>query len=431
MPSDGYFTEARQEIETAAADAIKKRRRICTLAVPAAASAIAAAHGMKLHLFSASNNRHKVGSAVFVSRDAIKHAFMTSAIGMDDNFDKLTPAEGEPDFSSTENFAFGMCKGYLELYKIGEMVSCMDAFHSFVAYNADKKWLTDAEKAMAREASETKKDEFLKHLMIEAGGRAVKQCQALMQKAADKKEAGDVLMHAMIPGMTLSHATMKAEAPHKTAAQVLDEYTRFKKSFFLDHITKLLPETAKMAIGRSVIYSAIAEEWEGGLATYAVEVTRTHFLRHHPEIAYTFFMINSGSSSGGKEYSKFDDIWAQKCDKPDTPGGGALCDLISSKPEAIEKCLGFVLGTIDDDSKLLAAANKRVVANLLHMSHPNTKAKALLRDCGWEAAVNQAIPGGDVFNPPMLPEAYATCMATATMSDRHRFVERLSAPDDE
>ncbi len=66
------------------------------------------------------------------------------------------------------------------------------------------------------------------------------------------------------------------------------------------------------------------------MATYAVEVTRIHFLPHHLEIAYAFFMINS---------PKYDTLWAQKYTNIATRGGVALCYIASQKPEG---CLGFV-----------------------------------------------------------------------------------------
>jgi hypothetical protein len=61
------------------------------------------------------------------------------------------------------------------------------------------------------------------------------------------------------------------------------------------------------------------------------------------------------------------------------------------------------------------------------------KAKRTLAYCGWRDAINEAT-GGDVFNPPKLPENYAECIRTATVEDSRRYVERLAlylCPDSE
>jgi hypothetical protein len=423
----------RAAIEMEAVQVLKMQRGICTLPLPPAAAAAAAAAGVKLYAFSGAGHSKKVGSAVLVTATTIKHAFTTSALGMDDNFDKLPLSEGAVDFSSTENFAFGLCKGYLELYKLKALTdSPLDAFKAYVAYNADKKWLSPDDKLMAEDVisrNGNDKDVFLKHLMLTSVAATLKQCGALKKKAEDRREAGDALMCSMLPAMMVSFEAMQQR--DCTAAELLVDFSDFKRTFLLDNITKLQPETAKMAIGRSVIYSAIAEEWEGGLSTWAVYFTRAHFLCHHPAIAYTFFMVNA--QYGGKEYSKFDDIWAQKYPTPDTQGGGALCDIISPDAATASKCMGFVLGTIDDTSKLLAKANARVVDMLRSAGDTDEpkdaeaeRAKGVLTACGWRDAINKATLG-DVFNPPPLKTEVAACIATATFEDSCRFVARLSA----
>jgi hypothetical protein len=434
--------DMRSEVEMAAGEVLKKQRRICSLEPSPAAVAAAAAVGMKLHVFSAAGNSAKVGSVVFVSSDAatssVKHAFTTSALGMDDNFDKLEPTPavrpGGVDFSSTENFAFGLCKGYLELYKLKALLE-FDDFKAYVAYNADKPWLSAEEKAEAAtivdDLNYKGQDDFIKRLMLASVGKTLEQCLALQKKAVDKNEEGDVLMHSLIPGMQQAYDAMKLRAA--TAGELLFDFSKFKRTFLLDNITKLQPETAKMAIGRSVIFSAIAEDWEGGLATWAVYFTRTHFLCHHPDVAYTFFMVNF--PHGGKEYSKFDDIWAQKYAKP--LGKGALCDIVSPSAEAADKCAAFVVSTIDDTTKLLGVANARVVetlyasaafsdASYTKASADYIKAKRTLAYCGWRDAVNAATCG-DVFNPPKLPAEHAACIRTATVDDSRRFIARLDA----
>ena len=447
--SCGTSTKERSAIEMAAGEVLKKQRRICSLEPSPAAAAAAAAAGMKLHVFSAAGNSAKVGSVVLVSAAAaaaasstaagVKHAFTTSALGMDDNFDKLAPVDGGVDFSSTENFAFGLCKGYLELYSLNALLE-FDAFKAYTAYNADKRWLTAEEKAEAAaivdDLNYKGQDDFIKRLMLASVAKTLEQCLALQKKAVDKNEEGDVLMHSLIPGMQQAYDAMKLRAATEPAVELLLEFSKFKRTFLLDNITKLQPETAKMAIGRSVIYSAIADAWEGedGLATWAVYFTRTHFLCHHPDVAYTFFMVNF--PRGGKEYSKFDDLWAQKYAKP--LGKGALCDIVSPSAEAADKCTSFVLSTIDDTSKLLGVANARVVEALyasasaaapafsdLPATSGYTKATRFLSNCGWRDAVNAATCG-DVFNPPKLPAEHAECIRTATVDDSRRFIARLT-----
>jgi hypothetical protein len=436
--------DMRSEVEMAAGEVLKRQRRICSLEPSPAAAAAAAAAGMKMHVFSAAGNSAKVGSVVLVPKAlglyaaaGVKHAFTTSALGMDDNFDKLAPVEGGVDFSSTENFAFGLCKAYFEVLQVQALMN-FDNFKAYLAYNADKPWLSDEEKAEAAaivdDLNYKGHDDFVKRLMLDSVRKTIEQCLALQKKAAEKNEEGDVLMHSLIPGMQRAYEVMKRRVILVDIWDISVDYFDFKRAFLLDNITKLQPETAKMAIGRCVIYSAIAQAWEGedGLATWAVYFTRMHFLCHHPDVAYTFFMVNF--PHGGKEYSKFDDVWAQKYAKP--LGKGALCDVVSPSAEAAAKCAAFVLSTVDDTSKLLGIANARVV-EALYASASSTaptfaatqgyiKAKRFLAFCGWRDAVNAATCG-DVFNPPKLPAAHAECIRTATVDDSCRFVARLDA----
>jgi hypothetical protein len=358
---------------------------------------------------------------------------------MDDNFDKLAPVDGGVDFSSTENFAFGLCKGYFELYQVKALMN-FDNFKAYVAYNADKPWLSAEEKVYAATIVEDFNfdchADFVKRLMLASVEKTLEQCLALQKKAVDKNEEGDVLMHSLIPGMQRAYEAMKQRAMEVDIWDLSIDFSKFKRTFLLDNITKLHPETAKMAIGRSVIYSAIAQAWEGedGLATWAVYFTRTHFLCHHPDIAYTFFMVNF--PHGGKEYSKFDDVWAQKYAKP--LGKGALCDIVSPSAEAADKCASFVLSTIDDTTKLLGVANARVIKALyasasaaapafsdLPATSGYTKAMRFMAFSGWRTAVNAATCG-DVFNPPKLPAEHAECIRTATVDDSRRFIARLT-----
>jgi hypothetical protein len=415
--SQSHSHGSRGEIEAAVCEMIKSRRHIRALTVPEPAAAMAKERGLDLFLFSAPHSA-KVGSAVLCSKETVLHAFTTGALAMDDNFDTLEPDDA--GFSSTENFSFGLCKGYLELYNLKRLMDTDEHFNAYAEYNRNKDWIDAKGKTLI--FVEADKEAFLKHVMIEAAKKAVGECILLRDKEGVE---GDPLMISLLPSMIHTVDEMTKSASYKRAEQVLDDYARFKKSFFLDNITKLAPKTAKMAVGRSVIYSAIVEDWEW-VSTYAVEVTRTHFLLHHPEIAYTFFMINSGGvGSGGKEYSKYDDHWAQKYTKIATRGGGVLCDIASQEPE---ECLGFVIDTICDTSKLLAQANARVVLSLLHRSHSlhYIRAMELLVACGWEDAINKAIDGGNVFHPPKLPDAYASCIASATLHDRRSFIVRLS-----
>lgn len=340
----------------------------------------------------------------FYAKFGAVKAFTRGALCLSDNFDTVTGR-----FVAVENLTFGGAKTYLEHYEAHAFISDHIRWPDARVLRALSIFAKFTDRIATLEAAMEVHPEY--RALYDAPNSTLARKRFLDALAC--RHVADVHAAVLDLGRKLAigredpvfaAAEDGEEALRELAASgraTVSDYFGVRLSL-LDHVVHANPRFAKLAFGRGAMRALIQDGWKE-LCEWAVFFARRLQLARHPDLAFTFLMLNRDGALHC-ETSEHDDDWAVKLEV--LKGMESPLDplLYCDGEEEAENVWDRVRASTERPRRL-GRVNALVARSLLQgPDGPSLEGASALLATGWVAWVDRCLPGeGSLLSPPRLP----------------------------